>query len=354
MVQEYLKTHTLDDLRKELNIRIEEHPDGRVQLNYDQLDTPRAHPIAVECRGLILERDTWRVVAQGFHRFFNLGDPVATPLDWNHAWAEEKVDGSLVLLYRYNDEWRVSTRGSIDAGGGLPQKPETTFSEAIWPLIQKNRLDIDRCYVLEFISQWNRVVTRYKEPGLVLLTVRCGGEEVSVEEADFEADFNHWRRPRRYDISNGEDLAALLSCETAADATREGFVVVDRSLNRVKVKTNTYVQLHKTLNNGTPDYWSMIARNEAAQFLSVFPEYTVGFSERRIRLAEATDSASDLWLNYRLVEDQKTFAMAVKHHPLSPVLFQMRKKGLADAVFRDYLWEGLTADEREKLFSKRI
>lgn len=54
-----------------------------VQLSYSQTESSMASPIVQECRGLILELDTWKVVSLPFFKFFNFGEGNAEDLDWS-------------------------------------------------------------------------------------------------------------------------------------------------------------------------------------------------------------------------------------------------------------------------------
>jgi hypothetical protein len=52
---------------------------GISKLNYDQIESAKAHPVVMECRGLILSYPHGEVVARSFDRFFNYGEvPVIT------------------------------------------------------------------------------------------------------------------------------------------------------------------------------------------------------------------------------------------------------------------------------------
>jgi hypothetical protein len=74
-VQEYLKTKTLDNLHDELAIEINRHDTLPLAiLNYNQIKSPKKHPIVLECRGLVLEIETWKIIARSFPRFFNFGE----------------------------------------------------------------------------------------------------------------------------------------------------------------------------------------------------------------------------------------------------------------------------------------
>ena len=45
-----------------------------VLFKYSQIDSDFFNPIVQECRGIILEKDTWRVVAYAFRKFGNFGE----------------------------------------------------------------------------------------------------------------------------------------------------------------------------------------------------------------------------------------------------------------------------------------
>lgn len=75
-VQKYLRSgKTLEQLTSELGIKVTHHSsDPLVILNYCQIDSPKFHPITLECRGLVLEKQSWNIVARSFKRFFNFGE----------------------------------------------------------------------------------------------------------------------------------------------------------------------------------------------------------------------------------------------------------------------------------------
>jgi len=83
------------------NLNIKRHPKytNLVSFCYDTIESPRADPIIMESRGLILnEDDNWNIVAFPFTRFFNEGEFYAAPIDWSTASVQEKVDGTLIIM----------------------------------------------------------------------------------------------------------------------------------------------------------------------------------------------------------------------------------------------------------------
>ena len=101
-IQKYLRGgNTIDQLGMTLGIHAKKHEELPLYiLDYDMIEAPRHHPIVNECRGLILEENTWDVVCKPFNRFFNLGENPSNDksFNWEHSTALDKEDGSLMNL----------------------------------------------------------------------------------------------------------------------------------------------------------------------------------------------------------------------------------------------------------------
>lgn len=71
--------------------------------------------ITMQCRGLVLDTDSGRVIANPFPKFFNYDEHLAKggtiPVEEPRVY--EKLDGSLGILYFMDGEWWVATRGSF-------------------------------------------------------------------------------------------------------------------------------------------------------------------------------------------------------------------------------------------------
>jgi tRNA splicing ligase len=118
--QEFLRARGLAALCADYKISARRHGQfsNLILLKYSQIDSPMTEPIVQQCRGLIVdEADDWRIVSRAYDKFFNHGEPNAANIDWATASVEEKLDGSLMMLYHYRDQWRVSSSGLPDAAG---------------------------------------------------------------------------------------------------------------------------------------------------------------------------------------------------------------------------------------------
>jgi hypothetical protein len=105
----------LAELTVQLGIKAKSHPvyPELIHLSYDQLESPKGHPIVRECRGLILNSaDNWAVVAYPFNRFSNFGETWGDTIDWTSIRVQEKVDG----CYPYSTLLNLWDGGTIKIG----------------------------------------------------------------------------------------------------------------------------------------------------------------------------------------------------------------------------------------------
>ena len=180
-VQEYLigqgcaPEHALEHLETEYGVK-HCRVGNLVALNYGMTET--ITDIANECRGLILELPSFRVVSFSFKRFFNYGKGHAVDIDWGTAEALEKVDGSLITFYHHDGGWRMSTRGVPDASGEVPAKTGKSFCEHIEAMLHRDGRSVDNlcwdlpenyCVVCEYVGPYNRIITQYDTEDLYLL-----------------------------------------------------------------------------------------------------------------------------------------------------------------------------------------
>lgn len=306
--------------------------DGRLVLfNYDDLRCDRFGEVARCCRGTILEDGTWNLVALPFFRFFNFSERPSEAFRWHGSVALEKVDGTLITLFNYEGKWRIATRGKIDATGSLPC-PETgvgTFAGAVWPLLRSKLpepgvIDPACVYVFEFVSPWNRIVRLYDEPALYLLTIRdlfLGvTSEVSHELSDNVARACSWKRPRRYNVDDPDAVSQLIA---DLPETEEGFVVCDPMFRRFKMKSSRYLQIHKTLNNGKPQYWRMLMENTGEDILRLFPAYEAEYRAFKAGLDAALASADDAYARHKGATSRKEFSTLVHGHPMEGFIWKL-------------------------------
>jgi len=352
-IQKYLECHTHQELVDEYGIKITYHcKDPLMILNYGIDSDKSRHPIVMECRALVLDRYSHQLVARGFRRFFNWGqyqdDDDKENFDFNHFYVQEKIDGSLVLIYFYRGEWRVNTRASF--GNELIndfddiKKTNITWGQYILSGMGiKNVkelygiLDPNLTYVCEFVSPCTRVIRYYSEPQVYLLSAYKGENELTLEEVDKIASDhkNLFKRPEIHKIYNIDEIELFLKRISETDPTYEGVVIRDINNNRFKMKSMSYLGLHALNSQGqlqnprkiaqfviTPDH-----EEKKAYVLKNFPELERVYMECFSVVGDAYNRLKEIWCNNYKIKDQKEFALAIKEKTkFAGILFAIRKK----------------------------
>ena len=193
-------------------------------------------------RGLILDPASKRVVATPFPKFFNVGERLDSIPDLPFE-TFEKLDGSLIILFHHNGEWRTATKGSLGseqakwAGSWIRQHDLSC-------------LDPDTTYLAEAIYPENRIVVHYAHSGLVLLgAYRADGSEHGYEDLLALGERLGWRVAKRHSFAAVSELLVLAK---TLPPSEEGFVLRFSNGLRLKVKGDEYCRIHRMVSRLTP------------------------------------------------------------------------------------------------------
>ena len=328
-IQNYLIKHGLEKTIKAFSLKTREY-DGKILFKYDQLVSPTlmALPEMQDCRGIILEKNTWNVMSLAFRKFFNSEEGNAAKIDWNTAHVLEKLDGTMIQVYWdwYEEKWFAATTGTAEGEGEVNNKNGTTFNDLFWETVN-NKYTFNECllnkdliYVFELTTPYNIVVKPHGESSATLLTVRDRETLVEFSGKDLEMAAISIGIPlvKSFDI-NASNIGHLLKTFENMPWSEEGYVVRDGNDNRVKVKNPAYVAVHH-LKGKTAEHniLTIVKTNEIEEFAATFPERT----EELYRLKEGYDELvgklNVIWVELQLLrpknitkEEQKKYAAAV-------------------------------------------
>jgi hypothetical protein len=338
-LQNFLRNNPPEDLQK-IGVYFRQHSryPNLYQFTYDQIESHdhKSNPIVVESRGVILDRDNdWSVVARPFDRFFNLGEGCAAKFDWATSRIQEKVDGSLCIVYFYDGNWQVATKGTPDASGNV-NGYSFTFAELFWKIANDQGVTkfLEEhghkryTYLFELTSFFNRVVVPYRESKLTLLGARRDdGIELS---SAFYAPFPAVNVVKEYNFNSVQDMVAFAKNLNGTEG--EGFVVVDNNFNRVKVKGENYLALAHMKEGFGPRRVLEVVRNaeleEFNKYLDAFPEMQPLFDEVKGKFETFANEIEAEYETIKDIGDQKEFALKAVNSKLSGALFQKRKMGV--------------------------
>lgn len=357
-VQEYLRgkndpLQALGALKEELGVRYKVYEeDGIVILDYDQIESPKTHPIVIECRSLILSYPEFDVVSRKYDRFFNYGEApdLYADFSFDDAIVMEKADGSLIGVY-YNPKtarWEISTRGMAKAegehlfGGSWRQKVQEAFGFKDEADFQKRCDDFfwrTSTYIFEYCSPENRIVTKYAEAHMVLTGVRhnATGDEADFIGAQYIGVMFGDLRVRAPKIYSAENLDELVEYANSLPNLEEGFVVRCQKTNkRVKIKSKTYLVAHKLRGNDAvptrKNVLTLVLEGEVDEFLAYFPEWKGIINTAQGEVDDVLADATIYWEKAKGLESQKEFALVVKSAKAPWILFSARKNGTIPSV----------------------
>lgn len=246
--------------------------------NTDLKDDFKNYPFLKECRSIILEKNSNKIISQSLS-FKDEEDIFIDKIDWNECVVEESVDGTLINLYYYNDKWNISTRGTLDANcfWNTTKTFYTLFNEAAeFQKLNYDLLNKDFCYSFVLCHPESRNITKYSNPCLVHILSR---NLVNLEESDEEIGI---RKPNIFKILNLNKLNLhsydeLLESLNYLDYQIEGYMLYSRDRKyRCKLRGKQHLELISIKGNEPFIEKRLIELKDEknSRFLHYFPEYT--------------------------------------------------------------------------------
>jgi hypothetical protein len=327
---DYVKTHSIADLSAAKKIDVKVHKDypNLIMLKYRQIEADFHDPIVRLCRGIILDsRDDWRVVNYTYSKFGNYGEGYADKIDLSSTRFYEKVDGSLIQMYWFNNQWNVATSGTPDAGGNVGDFG-FTFKELFWKVWNELgcRLpdNTDCCYAFELCTKFNKVVIHHEKDCIIL----HGGRNLKTfKELNpiIEANNYKWECVKTFPFDSFE--AMLEAAKSINGLEQEGFVACDDKYNRIKLKAASYVHLaHLKDSCGASkrQMLEIIRNNESEEFLAYFPEFKDIFFDIKVKFEHLVGQIEGFYEAIKDIDDRKSFALKATTQKFSGLLFAMK------------------------------
>lgn len=358
LVQNLLKSLTkklsLEDslkfLYNEFSIASKIYQADCIILNYSQLDISNKFlPIVKECRGLILSYDLLSVYCKSFTRFYNYEEDIEGQRNFSfkNSTAFEKIDGTLINLWYHpiKQKWIFSTRRMAYAEGSINGYPSLSFYDIILKVFNANNetiqgylnslfsreSDKEYTWIFELVSPETKIITDYKND-YKLYYLTCYNNKTCKEHYS-ESNYDYFAScfidnitvPKRYNFSNDESVRKYILSNFKDD--EEGFVVFDKdSYNRVKIKNTKYLELAKIKGNGAfyPKRILSYIVNENTDILQRFSDYYELINVYKKKLNYFISTIEKEYEQYKNIENQKDFAIAVNSNPYKSCFFQIR------------------------------
>ena len=232
--------------------------------------------VTMMCRGLITDNTTGKILVRPFPKFFNYEELVGgkwkesqIPTKGDYVYVQEKMDGSLGILFNYEGEWVMATRGSFTSDQAIRGME---ILKRNYPVFDKVWMK-EYAYLVEIIYPENRIVVDYGKEKVVFLSVVLN-EGFSGWKPTDETEL-HWTIACSIFAGNGIKKSDIVKTEQhfnfsdelykslkeKNEVNKEGFVLRYFPGNfRMKIKFEEYVRLHRIMTNlSTTAVWEVVS-----------------------------------------------------------------------------------------------
>lgn len=203
--------------------------------------------VTLMCRGLVTDSEG-TIIARPFRKFFNMEEGKHTATSEFEVY--EKMDGSLGIFFYYEGNPVFATRGSFTSDQAI--KGREILNKYNW---QYGTYE-GYTYLFEIIYPENQVVVNYN--GLEELVVLGVIETSTGKECEYSEMVNEgFVLVKKYDgIKDYSTLKSMISNDA------EGFVVRFSNGDRMKIKGEEYLRLHKIMTNlSTTAIWELVSND---------------------------------------------------------------------------------------------
>lgn len=290
--------------------------------------------VTLSCRGLVTD-DKGNIVAKGFSKFFNMEEEKHEATDSFEVF--EKLDGSLILVFWYEGQMIVASRGSFTSPYALEAK---RLLDEKYPKFERylRLLDFKKSttFCFELIG-FEQIVVSYPACDLVATGCFQDGNECSLNYANNGLLLDSVPIVKKFDGLDWKNVKGLNWKNS------EGFVVKFSNGQRCKIKFEDYIKLHRHMTNlSTTKIWEALAAGEpVSSILNDVPDefYDKVHDYEKLLKNNYADLEWDIKSRFAIelkakrnledlhgfteLESRKMFAENVAKYPHKSVLFAM-------------------------------
>ena len=202
-----------------------------------------------ECRGLIFDTATGKLLSRPYHKFFNVGEREETAINKINLYEPhvvlEKLDGSMIRPIPTKEGFRLATKAGVTdvaMNAEVFIADKTNYRQFILEMI-----DDRKTAIFEWCSRKNRVVVDYPEDQLILTGIRDKENGSYVPYYKMASIASYANIP----VVKAVDGLAVQNIDLFVKQVREwddgeGVVIRFDNGHMIKVKADEYVLRHKS------------------------------------------------------------------------------------------------------------
>ncbi len=303
----------------------------------------KTYKIRRECRGLVFDALTGKIISRRYHKFFNLNENEENRnVDFSKPHVIlEKLDGSMISVVIHPETKKLVcltkmglTDTAYNAEVFLYKKENVSYIDFCSHIIAKNHTPI-----FEWCSRKNRIVIDYPEDRLILTAIR---NNVTGEYYSY-SDMIQLAVKYNIDYVKTVKIDTIDQIKTFMDM--EGVVIRFSDGNMIKIKADDYVLKHKTkesvvhektiieiiLNDGIDDIIPLLD-SEYAQKISDFKDSVNLGLQNRVQYLDQVFDKYYCVMGYS--QSKKSFAMSIQdlHGHDKSILFEKYKDPNIDTM----------------------
>ncbi|CAH6421754.1 RNA ligase [uncultured virus] len=249
--------------------------------------------IEVTCRSYIIEKKSLKPIASQYNKILYNNDAkeYLKQVKWENVKIQKCYEGTMLLVFNYNDKWYVSTRRCLNASDSKWIKNKSyreMFDEAMTGKFVFDDLNKEYCYFFILVHYKNKNLVNYNNFGkdykelLHILTTK----KYSLEEIDYKINGLNYIDYENFE--NSEQLYNSLDSisqenESNQNITDEGYILkvyngepFKSNFCVLKIQTNLYQKLSKMKPNNSnihQIYLELYQQGDLNEFLPYFTKY---------------------------------------------------------------------------------
>jgi hypothetical protein len=299
----------------------QQHPDLPLTIwNYSQTTQYEARwdEITLQCRGLVTD-DAGTIVARPFRKFFNMEEGKHTATSEFEVY--EKMDGSLIIVFWYDGGWIVASRGSFIS-------EQSAAAQKLLDTMDTSHLLVGATYLFELTAPWNRIVVDYGDEEKLTLLGAINTD--TLLEAPYSALEFTSKRIGCDVVTRYDGISDYTRLKSRIDDNAEGFVIRFSNGERMKIKGEEYLRLHRIMTElSTKSVWEVLANGSNMESLlkDVPDEFYTKIKEYEVELVSQFNKLENEYKTHfeaiKLLGTRKLFAVSATKFKYPSILFAL-------------------------------
>ena len=303
------------------------------------------------------------LISASFPKFFNWSEqpeisPVPTSL--KNTTVVEKLDGSTLIVSKYNGQYILRTRGTVDASTMANGHELELFKEKFLKSLTHDTPDTWNVSILfEWVSPINKIVLNYgDEPDWYVVGIVHHSDYslYSQEDLDMWAKNKGFKRPATYTFTDVNDLLQNVDQWKG----KEGVCVYSKNDQSIhKVKSADYLIKHRfkseaTLENTLDLYFSYgkpLYQEFESKLTETFDyecfEMVRGYASQ---ICDASKEVNKIVDGFKSFIDNQLKVLSTRKEQAQKVISSYSESNRSSMIFSLLDGKTLTADQHKKLF----